>query len=243
MNEFIYTNNGLITKFMELMAAVTGLILFSKYKETNVRYFVYFLCYVFILELIGGYTVYVHKYEALSEIKEILKDTWLRRNNWFYTILWVVGSAFFYSFYFRKLLNSMKSKLVLKLLTYCFLLFAIFEIANNWEAFFVTWLPKISLFSTIIITLSILFYLTELLKSDNILKFYKSMNIYISLSVLLWVVITTPLAFYRMYFNQLDWGFVYLKTNVFFFANVFLYTTFTIGLIVSKPEINTSNKN
>lgn len=236
MDEYIYQYAGSLTKLLELIAAITGLLFLSKYKQTLHKYFIYFLCYVFLLELIGGYTVYVHKIEALSNIKQYLSNTWMRRNNWWYTIFWTIGSALFYSFYFRKFIANKVMKIILKYASITFLVFAIIRIIIRWDDFFVTVLSEVNLFSTILIVTSIVFYLIETLKSERILQFYKSLNIYISISVLLWTVITAPLAFFSIYFNQQDWSYVYLKTNVFFFANIFLYLSFVIGVIVSKPK-------
>lgn len=237
MNEFIYQYSGFVTKLLELIAAIVGTICFSKYRQTPVKYFIYFLWYVFILECIGGYTVYVYKYESLSHIKAYLSNTWMEHNDWWYTINWTIGGSLFYTFYFRSLLTSSKLKKVLKYLAFIFIAFSIVNIIIQWEDFFVTTITEISLFATILTVLSILFYLIEVLKSEKILNFYRSVNVYISLSVLLWTVTIAPLAFFSMYFNQQDWSYVYMRTNIIFFANVFLYTTFAVGLKVSNPEL------
>ncbi|WP_299888067.1 hypothetical protein [uncultured Lacinutrix sp.] len=236
MCNFLYDFSGTLTKLLELMAAITAALLFPKYKNTPVKYFIYFLWYVFIIECIGGYTVYVHRLDSLSHIKEYLSTTWMRSNNWWYTITWTIGSALFYAFYFTKLIINKSFKIILKYLSFIFIIFSIISIAAQWDAFFTTNLIGISLCSTILIIISILFYLIEILKSEKILNFYRSVNVYISLSILLWTVIIAPLVFFSMYFNKEDWSYVCTRTIILFFANVFLYSCFTVGFIVSKPE-------
>ena len=51
MEEFLKQYYALITYGVELLAAVTGLLCLKKYKTTAAKYFIYFLVYVFILEL------------------------------------------------------------------------------------------------------------------------------------------------------------------------------------------------
>lgn len=83
-----------------------------------------------------------------------------------------------------------------------------------------------------------MFYLLELLASEDILKFHKSINFYIAITVLLWYVITTPVSFYGVYFSGDDWNFIFLRWQIYFFANVFMYLTFTFALIWCNPQKN-----
>jgi hypothetical protein len=61
LREFLLHNYGFLTRLVEIIAAVSGILVFKKYKDTAVKYFIYFLIYVAIIELIGDYTSYVAK--------------------------------------------------------------------------------------------------------------------------------------------------------------------------------------
>ena len=75
-----------------------------------------------------------------------------------------------------------------------------------------------------------------MLQSYKVLNFYNELYFYISSAFLIWYLITTPLIFYQIYFSTADWSFIFLKWQIFLFANVFMYLTFTFALIYCKPE-------
>ena len=89
-----------------------------------------------------------------------------------------------------------------------------------------------------IILLCISFYFIEILNSDKVLNFYKSINFWISITLLIWWLVITPLVFYDIYFSAVDWNFIILKWQIYLMMNIFMYTSFTIALIWCKPENN-----
>src|SRR5690606_27997923 len=106
----------------------------------------------------------------------------------------------------------------------------------DYEKLYTGYIPLIHGLSTLAVFFAISLYLYEILNSDCILIFYQSINFYISATVLIWWLITTPLVFYELYFSQADWNFVFLKYQIFLFANVFMYVSFTLALIFCKPQ-------
>ena len=83
----------------------------------------------------------------------------------------------------------------------------------------------------------------EILLSDTILVFYKSINFYISVAILIWWLIITPIVFFEKYNTTSDWDYVFLKWQIKLFANICMYLTFTFALIFCKPENKTNNLN
>lgn len=236
MEKFLTDNYSFLTKLVEIIAAVTGIFLYKKYKHTNTKYFIWFLVYVAILELIGGYTNYLNDYEYLHPLRDKLKGTFLEKNNWYYTLFWIIGSALFYSFYYRKVLITSLYKNILKYITSIYLVTSIIFIVLNWEEFCTTKIVFIDISGGIVILLAVVFYCIEMLKSDKILNFYRTLNFYISSTILIWWLIIMPLAFYNIYYSTADWNFVFLKKHIYLFANVFMYLIFSFALIYCKPE-------
>ena len=95
-----------------------------------------------------------------------------------------------------------------------------------------------SLFGALIIFLCSTFYFIQILNTDKILVFNKQVNFYISIALFVWFLVTTPLDFYHIYFLNVDWDFIFLKWEIYLFANIFMYSTFTFALIYCKPENN-----
>jgi hypothetical protein len=188
-----------------------------------------------MIELVGSYPSFVAKYEFLNHLKLYLKDTYFEKNYWFFTVFWILGSALFYGFYFRE---NIKNLIYKKFVKYSVISFAITIIVYhlfNWELFFTGRSGILDVFGVMVILLAICLYLVEILLSDNILKIHKSINFYIAATLILWYLIVTPLSFYNTYFSSADWNFVILKYQIFLFANVSMYLTFTFALIYCKP--------
>jgi len=216
------------------MAALTGLLLLKKYKHTSARYFIYFLVYTVVLEMVGSYP----KMDFLSSLNSSLKGTLFERNYWWYGIFWTIGSAVFYSFYYWKIL---KTPLYRKIVKYSGITFfigsAVFNITYP-EFFFNGQKGYVSAASVIVILICATLYFIEILKSDQILSFYKSLNFYISVSILIWWLVITPTTFYEAYFIKEDSDYVLLKWQVLLVSNIFMYSCFTFGLIYSSNKAN-----
>ena len=99
-----------------------------------------------------------------------------------------------------------------------------------------------SVFTTIVGTLIVLasifnFYF-YLLKSDKIIEFKRYLPVYISIGVLIFYLIGTPLDIYSEYFSTENDLFVKLKGFTLVTINVIMYSTFIIGFIIcSKKKI------
>ena len=100
LRDFILNNYSLLISTVEIIAAVAAIIVYKRYKQSTVKYFLFFLVYVAILEIIGGYPEVIAKYESLKPIKDFLKGTWAEQNYWWYNIFWKIVAPLFYSFYF-----------------------------------------------------------------------------------------------------------------------------------------------
>lgn len=238
MKDFLLQNYSLLTRIFEIIPALVGIILFKYYRNTPVKYFIYFLIYVVVIELLGSYPRYFANYEFLSKLKNFIEGTIFERNRLWFIIFWSIGSASFFSFYYQKNLKNKTLIRILKYVTLIFLVSSILYIIIYWNIFYNNSSIFIRLFSTSVISLCVVLYFLEILRSDTILKFSKSINFYISFSLLVWLLITTPLTFYGIYYTESDWSFTILRWQIYLFSNFFLYGMFTFALIWCRKKQN-----
>lgn len=221
---------------MEGIAALTGLICYRKYRKTYQKYFIWFLVYVILMDFIGSYTIYLANYEFLNSVKQALKGTLLEKNYWVFTFFWSIGSALFFAFYYLKIIRNKHYRRIIIFTTSTFFLCSIVYILLNINAFFKSAIPFIKVFGALVIFTCVVFYFIELLKSDKVLSFYKSLNFYISSTIFIWWLVTTPVVFFEIYFSSSDWSFVFLRSKIFLFMDIFMYLTFSFALLWSKPK-------
>ncbi|MCL5127887.1 MULTISPECIES: hypothetical protein [unclassified Algibacter] len=234
MDEFLLAYKFLITTGVEVLAAVTGLFFLKKYKPTAAKFFIYFLVYLTLCDFISNYPRYIKDCGLFS----FLQGTVFVKNYWWTTLYWKIGAIVFFAFYYHRVLKTVLFKKLVKIAAFSFLLFSISYIAFNWDDYFRMFFPSISVFGAFIIFLCTVCYFIEVLKSDKILTFYKSLNFYISFAVFIWWLIITPLVFYDLYMSHLDWDFIFLRWQIYLIANVCMYGIFIFALIFCKPEFD-----
>jgi hypothetical protein len=236
MLDFILESKVFKNDLILIASAVIALSQFGRYKNYNSRIFLYFVMYSCLVDFIGGYPSYIHNIESLHGIRDFLKDTKFRRNYWWFTTFWNIGSAIFMSYYFFKILQTNSFKKIIKYLGLTFLITSIVYIICNVDAYFNSQLKFVNIFGAMVILFCISLYFIEVLKSDRILVFYKSLNSIVSITMFLWWLITIPLLFYEIYFSTNDEAYVAFRSNVYMFANLFMYSIFAVAIIFCKPE-------
>ncbi len=220
------------------MAAAIGLILLKFYKPKAEKYFIYFLIYVIFIEVIGYYPTLFYEIESLNFLREFLRGTYFSRNYWWYTIFWKFGAVIFYAFYFNKILEIAMHRKILKYSTFLFLIIGVSSIVISWPSVFKSSLALVNIIGGLIILECAFLFFIEMLNNEKILNFHKSLSFYISLAILIFWLIKTPLVFYEVYFQYNDSNYIEIRSLINIFVNVFMYSTFAIGLIVSKPKLS-----
>lgn len=237
---FIKSNYVILFKSVEVLTALTGIFLLKKYKKDKAaKLFIYFLIYVNIFETIGAYPRLIKNYESLFWIKDLLYNTIFYKNFWWYSMAWDIGSSVFYSIYFFKVLKSKRFKLLIKRVTTVLILFQLILYIIKFDTFISNSITEISILQLIIIIFVTSVYFIELLNSDAITKFYRSLPFYVATAAFILIIIQTPLNFFQNYYNTKDDDFVVLNRAIRLFSIIFMYLTYTVGLIVSKPEKST----
>ena len=231
MDEFLKEYYGLITSLVEIAAAVTGVILYKKYKLTAVKYIIYFLIYTFFVDLIGGYPSFFKKIGYFH----LIEGTLIEKNYWWYTIFWWIGLSTIIFYVNYQVAKNKRLKKILKYGFYLYLSQVILYIAFRFEYLF-TYERFISIASLWMIILSIIIYFFETLRSDRIILFYKSVYFYFNIVFFVWILIIIPMNFFEVYFGTDDWNYVLLKWKIYLTLNIFLYLTLSAALIFCKPE-------
>jgi disulfide bond formation protein DsbB len=216
-----------------VITAAVALVLITKYKHSYNRYFNYFLIYVLFIEVVALFPYYLFEIECF----EWLKDSRFSRNFWFYNLFWVIGSACFFSFYFQKTLKIIPFKVILKYTRYIFLAIVVVLVIVDFDSFFKPGFYLLDSLNTAIVVGCVAFFFLELLLTDRILSFHYNLNFYIAVAILVWWLVTIPLGFYSEYYHTGDMTYVYLNGIILSCSNIFMYTCFTIGLLVSKPQL------
>ncbi len=230
--DFLINNRHNFTLFVEILAAVTGLILYKKYKHTAAKYFIYFLVYIVFMVIIGRYSYLVRDDRVFS----FLEGTLIERNYWWFTLFWKITAVVFFGWYYSKVLKNESHKKILKISIFTFMITSIVIILFNLNLYFTGSIPSIGVLGALVILQCVVYYFMEILQSDKILTFYKSLNFYISCAILLFWLIKTPLAFFEPYYRKADMDYVNLRGYINLIVISFMYITYSIGLIVSNPE-------
>lgn len=232
MLEFLYKHNTLITHSIEALAAVIGVFCLKKYKDTAAFIFIFILIYLFFVDLLGMYPQFYNDFDFLKPIESSV----FRKNNWWFTVFFDVIAIVLFSVLFQKILKNSIYKSILKYKSIFYFLISVCLITSQLETLFKSSFPILYILQTIIILTCSIFYFVEVVKSESLLIFYKSLYFYISIAIFIWWLVVTPLVFFDVYYTLEDRSFIVLKRGIYIFANLFMYATFAIGLIVSTPE-------
>ncbi|WP_417858679.1 hypothetical protein [Xanthomarina gelatinilytica] len=236
MSDFVYKYSLQLNDLILIVCAVIGIIFYKKYKNYNSKIFIYYLIYVALVDFIGSYPTYVQEYEILHGIRDYLRETNFSRNFWWFTTFWNIGSVLFMSYYYYMILKTKWFKKIVKYVCFIFLFSSVIYISQNLNLFFNSQLKFVNIFGALVILNCISLYFIEILNSDKILVFYKSLNSIVSITMFLWWLIITSLLFYEVYFSALDLKYLNLRSSVYLLSNLFMYLAFALALICCDPE-------
>lgn len=224
----------LVVFILELGAAVAGTI-YLKHTNTQTPYskiFVFYLWLVVIVEIIGIYPA-VNYFTNFSFIP-VVEGTVFERNFWLYNSYNIVKFVVLFLFFKAQLRNKINIK-IFNWIVPGFVIIAILNLIFS-DVFFTRSSAFTYITGSLILMILIFVYYIELLKSDRILFFYKTLAFYISVGLLLWHVAVTPLFIYNKYFSMTSPEFVQLHSTILKFSNYFLYGIYIIAFIICLPK-------
>lgn len=182
MREFLYDYYTFLTKSVEILAFVVGLIVYKKYKNTPVKYFIWFLGWIVFVETIGNYPRHLKDYN----LEYLIEGTLIERNYWWYTISWASVATIFYSWFLSQKYDSNTLKTIIKFCIYGYVLTMLVTAIIDYKLFFEIRPTYITVLNVTIIILSTVFYLYNLLNSEKLLNAFKSLYFYVAIILLVW---------------------------------------------------------
>lgn len=210
----------------EFLAALTGILSLKKCREKPTRYFVFFLCLIFAVELVGHYSLFLD-HQAFA----FLKETRFVKNHWLFNP-YIIINFFFYTLFF---VFYIRSKRIKKLIKSLLIFYLVSSIANIFIADIL--FSKLSTYSfvsgSILLLFTVLYYFYEIIQDDQILTFKTSFTFYVAIGALVFHLCVTPLFIYSIYFDEKHNPlFVKIYLTTLTLTNIFMYTCYIFGFIV-----------
>ena len=218
---------GNFVPYSELLASIFGLIYYYKYKNTPVKYFLFLLCYITLTEFTAWFAS-SNRVESLL----FLNENGRYYNFWFYNLLRIVTFITLFFIYLRSINTKRYQKWIkifigiysgLTLINWIFIQSFTFEMSET---------PKVV--GSVFLIITILFYFIELLRSEKIIVFHKTLLFWISVGLLLFYTGTIPFSL-KVNGYALIPGIHELFLIIYVLA-IIMYLTFTFGFIWSKKE-------
>ena len=235
MRDFFLENYSNLNRLVEILPAVFGILFFRKFKNTKIRFLIYFLIYIIFVETVAMYPQWVYD-GYLQEFGDLVEGTVFQRNYWWYTIMWNSAAGIFYSLYLSWQLKNPVFKFILRWIRIIFVVSTSIHLTMHWENLFGQASDYAIFFSTGLIIISVVFYFIEILKNDQLVYFHKSINFYMACILLVWFVIITPLKFYNDYYRSADWDYILIQYSIYFAANFIMYIGYALLLIFCNPQ-------
>ena len=232
MNELLFGFINIIN-LVEIIAAVSGSYYISKTNNAVVKIFVYYLWITVFVEIIGlyGYLL-LDNYDIDWYIA--LKNSVFCSNKWLYNIYEFLAIGLIGLFY-ANLMTSRVFKNIIRVIFITYALFA-FGFFTFTDAFFVKSLPYSFIMGTASICVYVILYFIELMRSDELLNFYKLPSFYISVALLIFYLCCTPVFIFDSYFYAMNTKFVEFRGKFLLFINIFTYLCFAFGFWYSLKK-------
>lgn len=218
---------------LELVAALAGSYYLLKAQHIKyTKYIVWLLWLTFAIEVLGSYApiAYFTDYETFGQVK----DTPFSDNYWLYNIFMPVHYGV-YIYYFRALLKNSIWRVILMWALSIFVLSSIGYLLFT-EVFFIKFSQFTNIFGSLLLTFTIVLFYLELLRSELLLKLKFFMPFYISVGAIIFHLCVTPVDLFSEYFSRENKIFIDLRVNVLLYANIFLYSLYTIGFLVCSRK-------
>ncbi len=169
--------------YLQIITAIAGSLCYYKYKDTYLKYFLFLLWYIVLNDV----------FAELYRIKVSEHD------NFFYNSSQLIS----FSLYFLLFKNAVKKNKnknfisILSVLYYCFYVFCLF-----FENFYTNYFLNSFIFGGSLIITTILIYLLEILKTDEIIQINKMLILWISIGLLFFLVPNIPFSIIRNFYQD-----------------------------------------
>ncbi len=230
----------LLFHFAELLAAIFGTVYVVRYREdTPTRYFVIFLWITVFVEVIGGISGYIGRWESFS----FLEDTFLEKNAWLYNLYSIISYCVYFLF-FKYNIRGRNNYRIINIIIVTFIVSSIGYLIFSKE-FFEVQSSFIMIIGTLLLMTVIFIYFFQLLQSDRILDIGSSIVFYVAAGALVMHLCITPLLIFIQFFSiEKSPEFVEVFTIIIPCTIIFTYTCYSIGFLVciSHKKLYRKNK-
>jgi len=209
---------GNISYLLQFITAVVAVIYYKKYKDTPLRYLVYYLWYAVFMELVAG----------------LMWNEFAIYNVWWYNI-GINIEILFYLFIFYQ---YMSNRIVKKMILYGGIVYELYFLIN-YLLFFESWNTyQVFPFTmgSVLLILVIFLFLLEMFQSDKILFVNKYLIFWISLGLLFYYVIPMPLQIGETFFKLKNYSrdTRFFMHSIQYLGNLLMYFSFIYGFIWSS---------
>ncbi|RAV98467.1 hypothetical protein DQQ10_23365 [Pseudochryseolinea flava] len=208
-------------KYLELVTAIAGIIFYRKYSNSNLKYFVYMLWFIVLVEF------------AIGTLKQYTEAR--LQNNYIYNVLTSLQYAYYFFLYYSIITIPRYRQWVLTFLV----MFVVAVVVNF------LWIQKLSVtaafasytftLGAILLMMTIALFLVEILNTEKILYFKNYLMFWISIGLFVFYTGIIP---FVLSINLLP---DFLSNDalaiMFFTLNLVMYSCFTLGFIISRPQV------
>lgn len=203
--------------YFELLAALVGIIYFKKFKNTQWKWFIFYLIFIVISNLF-------HHFYFIKHLNV--------KNNYFFSYF-VIPIEFIF-FYWLYACVSLKNRMLFWVFSFLYLLSFVLHpyIADKLETIY----SFNYVMGAFFLSLLIYFEYMKQIKSDDIIRFKGNMMFYINLGVSLLYIGTLP---FFSFFNILFYDYTTIFMSyfiIFLLLNHLMYLLFTFAFIWGKPN-------
>ena len=206
MDSYIYI-------LLTFLPAFFGTIYYRKYKNSFLKYFLFYLWYCFATELLAYYVGFILK----------------TRTFLIYNIYILVSVLFYYA-----LINNYvkKKKLIIRIISIIFLVFYTVNFLFIQKTLLVSQTYSI-LLGSLLISFGIIFLFFELLKSDSILNLNKILLFWVGIGAFFFFLGISPVLVLANFFSYTG-----IYDYIILSLNIIMAGCFITGFIISKKEFN-----
>jgi hypothetical protein len=208
-----------LIKYLELATGIVGLLYFKKYSNTFLRYFLYMLWVVIVVEF------------TISFLKQHYE---IKPNHFIYNVLTSVQYVYYYLLYYKMLRDPVYRKWVKG-----FLIIFVVSVVINFVQFqkldvTTTFHSHTFTIGAILLIATIGFFLIEILNNEKVLYFKRYLMFWISIGLFVFYTGIIPFVLSLNFLPALlSWDTLAIN---FFTLNFVMYACFTIGFILSRPD-------
>lgn len=203
---------NIVSYFFIFLALLVCTLKYSLLKRSNQKYFIYYLLFVFVNEILQIFTAEYLNISTLFNIN--LYD--------------IVTYLFFVIWYFRVL----KNKIIVKVLGFIYLMFLIISLVT--ENIFNEFLEINTYAGTVLVLILVIKFYSELLIKNETINFLKEPKFWISTGLLIFNVGYLP----TLFLLNLNYYEIINVDLIMTVLNIFLYSCLIKGFLCYQKKIN-----